>query len=212
MELNLKVIDTPEKAFLIGYSNCQPLHYWKDTREALSKNILVIEYALHGYKENERQIIYDWFVKTFGDYIVDISLNENRYNHKKTWLKISIQITPESKDNLQCKYIPIKKTLYDYYIRGMFYGLSFRKNSPAYQMGYKGRLPFTIVGCDSLIYTLCDKLYDYYGLYDYEIRDEHVPNHICCLNYTNDLSNIKYFDKVWENSNDLFDFSIKCNV
>lgn len=198
-ELNLKIIDTPEKAFLIGLANCQALHYWKSSKEFLAQNILPIELPIYN---SEYAKSYDWFNNKFKDYIESIFYKNNKIGH--TWLHVNIWITLESIDNLQCKYIPIKKSLYDYYIRGLFYLHAFEENVPFIK---SNRDPFYIIGPIQLVETLSKKLNDYYNLTDFEIEYYKLPNpmNFAILKYMKTEKNIEYFKNIWWNSSDLFD-------
>ena len=62
-ELDLKTIDSKEKAFLIGASSSHLIKYWKVSKELLAKNILRIEWCLASFNddsfkgENQKEII-----------------------------------------------------------------------------------------------------------------------------------------------------------
>ena len=132
-ELDLKTIDSKEKAFLIGATSSHLIKYWKVSKELLAKNILCIEWCLASFNddsfkgENQKEIIKSWFIKKFGDYIDKIEIAPNKFGNENWWINIYFRITEDSKNNIE-KYIPVKKDLYDYYIRGMFGSFSFRKN------------------------------------------------------------------------------------
>ena len=53
-ELDLKTIDSKEKAFLIGATSSHLIKYWKVSKELLDKNILYIEWCLTSFKENQK--------------------------------------------------------------------------------------------------------------------------------------------------------------
>ena len=196
-ELNLKIIDSKEKAFLIGLSNCQALYYWRNSKEYLEKNILYLSFSVNSFPINY-EILYNWFNKHFEKNIISM---EYRLSSGHPWLEILISITEDSKDNLQCKYIPIKKSLYNYYIRGMFYYYSFENEIP-----FKNYVSNTIdiVGPILLLNTLSKKLNDYYNLTDFEIIYHQNPLKFGSLQYAKNEQNIKYFKNIWSCTKDLF--------
>ena len=81
-ELDLKTIDSKEKAFLIGATSLQIITYWKDSKELLAKNILRVEWCLASFNDdsfkgvNQKEIIKNWFIRNFGDYIDKIEVTD----------------------------------------------------------------------------------------------------------------------------------------
>ena len=118
-ELDLKTIDSKEKAFLIGASSSHLIKYWKVSKELIAKNILRIEWCLASFNddsfkgENQKEIIKNWFIRNFGDYIDKIEITPNKFGNENWWINIYFRITEDSKNNIE-KYIPVKKDLYDY--------------------------------------------------------------------------------------------------
>ena len=201
-ELDLKTIDSKEKAFLIGATSSHLIKYWKVSKELLDKNILYIEWCLTSFKENQKEIIKNWFIRNFGDYINKIEITPNKYGYKNWWLVVCFRITDDSKTNIE-KYIPVKKDLYDYYVRGMFGSFSFRKNSPASRTTshYPSNYQFCILGTNNFLKTLTKKLNDYYGLTEYHIHIDNSPAKFGWLSYTGNDENTRYFNSVFENTN-----------
>ena len=156
-ELDLKTIDSKEKAFLIGATSSHLIKYWKVSKELLDKNILRIEWCLASFNddsfkgENQKEIIKNWFTKKFGDYIDKIEITPNIFGNENWWINIYFRITEDSKNNIE-KYIPVKRELYDYYIRGMFGSFSFRKNFLASHTS--SNYPFCIIGNNNFLKTL----------------------------------------------------------
>ena len=206
-ELDLKTIDSKEKAFLIGATSSHLIKYWKVSKELLDKNILYIEWCLVSFKENQKEIIKNWFIRNFGDYIDKIEITPNKYGNKNWWLVVYFRITDDSKNNVE-KYIPVKKDLYDYYVRGMFGSFSFRKNSTASRTTshYPSNYQFCILGTNNFLKTLTKKLNDYYGLTEYHIHIDNSPAKFGWLSYTGNDENTRYFNSVFENTKDLFGF------
>lgn len=206
-ELDLKTIDSKEKAFLIGATSSHLIKYWKVSKELLDKNILCIDWCLTSFKENQKEIIKNWFIINFGDYIDKIEITPNKFGNKNWWLVVYFRITDDSKTNIE-KYIPIKKDLYDYYVRGMFGSFSFRKNSPASRTTsrYPSNSQFCILGTNNFLKTLTKKLNDYYGLTEYHIHIDNSPTKFGWLSYTGNDENTRYFNSVFENTKDLFGF------
>ena len=85
-ELDLKTIDSKEKAFLIGASSSHLIKYWKTSKELLAKNILHIEWCLASFNddsfkgENQKEIIKNWFIKNFGDYLDKIEITPTGFS------------------------------------------------------------------------------------------------------------------------------------
>ena len=206
-ELDLKTIDSKEKAFLIGATSSHLIKYWKVSKELLDKNILYIEWCLASFKENQKEIIKNWFIRNFGDYIDKIEITPNKYGNKNWWLVVYFRITDDSKNNVE-KYIPVKKDLYDYYVRGMFGSFSFRKYSPASRTTshYPSNYQFCILGTNNFLKTLVKKLNDYYGLIEYHIHTDNSPAKFGWVSYPGNVENTRYFNSVFENTTDLFGF------
>ena len=220
-KLNLKTIDTPLKAFLIGHSNCCCWNQWQHGQELLNKNILLLEFTLSQYNEDERFFIRNWFIKNFSEY----GQTYMQYVPHKLCptLYLELRITPESKDNIGEKYIPVKKELYDYYIRGMFwnnyvfrskntylnYTFCFTGENYNYGICIKNVVNpekiciIHINGNKHIIPTVAKKLQDYYNLTNYYIRKNNIGN---TLIYLPDNKNTEYFNSVFEKTQDLFDF------
>ena len=51
-ELDLKTIDSKQKAFLIGATSSQIIKFWKDSKELLAKNILRVEWCLASFNDD----------------------------------------------------------------------------------------------------------------------------------------------------------------
>ena len=209
-ELDLKTIDSKEKAFLIGTASSHLIKYWKDSKELLAKNILRVEWCLASFndnlskEENQKEIIKNWFIRNFGDYIDKIEITPNIFGNENWWLIIYFRITEDSKNNIE-KYIPVKKDLYDYYIRGMFGSYSFRSKSPVSYTSSK-YYPFCILGNNNFLKTLSKKLKDYYNLTEYHLHIDNSPKKFGYLSYSKNKENTEYFNSVFEKTQDLFDF------
>lgn len=208
-ELDLKTIDSKQKAFLIGATSSQIIKFWKDSKELLAKNILRIEWCLASFNddstkgENQKEIIKNWFIKNFGDYIDKIEFLPNICGNENHWIIIYFRITEDSKSNIE-KYIPVKKDLYDYYIRGMFGSYSFRKYSAI--LSSSSNYPFCIIGNNNFLKTLAKKLNDYYNLTEYHLHIDNTPKKFGYLSYLKNKENTEYFNSVFEKTQDLFDF------
>ena len=208
-ELDLKAIDSKEKAFLIGATSSHLIKYWKVSKELLAKNILRIEWCLASFNddsfkgENQKEIIKNWFIRNFGDYIDKIEITPNKFGNENWWINIYFRITEDSKNNIE-KYIPVKKDLYDYYIRGMFGSFSFRKNFSASYTSTN--YPFCIIGNNDFLKTLSKKLNDYYKLTEYHLHIDNSPKKFGYLSYLKNKENTEYFNSVFEKTQDLFDF------